>query len=204
MSPAARFAVVLGFLGLLCLVEVLRRGRRAERPRELAFLLVACAIGAAVGVVHDAITVTLSPEYFTLGKGLVGGPDLRARALRLGGAAGTAAGLIGGAVLLFAGRAGRRPRAAYRSLLVATPWILLGACVGAGAADLLRPLERIGVAVPVLDPAAATAFRRVWGIHIGTHAGGLLALVLVAVRLHRQRRQMQNGPAPHVGSEPVP
>jgi len=37
--------------------------------REYSFLLSAALLAAAYAVVHDQITVTLSPEYFVYGKG---------------------------------------------------------------------------------------------------------------------------------------
>ncbi len=57
-----------------------------------------------IGAVNDLITSSISPEYFTLGKGLDEGPDLRLRAGLFGLQVGFSAGVIGGAVCLFASR----------------------------------------------------------------------------------------------------
>lgn len=83
--------IALLFLATAMVVRDRRRGG-TTRQWEYGWLFLGGAIGAVYGVVNDAITVTISPDYFELGKGLSVGEGFRHRATLLGGKAGFSAG----------------------------------------------------------------------------------------------------------------
>ena len=120
-----------GILVALAIVMILRdrlRGRgNNERVWEYGFLFFAGGIGAVYGMENDAITVGISPDYFTLGKGLVGGSELRWQAMMLGAEAGFSAGAVACVIWQFVlGRipAPRRCRVILRLFWI--PFILAG------------------------------------------------------------------------------
>ena len=75
--------------------------RVAGRTREYGFLLYAGLLAVVYALVHDQVTVTLSPEYFVYGKGL-DPASLRLDVAWLAVRAGASVGLVGGAALLVA------------------------------------------------------------------------------------------------------
>src|SRR5271167_4903786 len=83
-------------------VDFWRHGREAARYREYGFIWIAGILGGVVGFANDCITSSISPDYFIMGKGLEPGNDLRLRAGVYGLKAGLSAGIVGGAVCLFA------------------------------------------------------------------------------------------------------
>jgi hypothetical protein len=181
-----RVALLVGLMAVVAGVDFWRHGREASKHREYGFVLIAGMAGAVVGFVNDCITSSISPEYFILGKGLAAGNDLRWRAGEYGLKAGLSAGIIGGAVCLFAATRKRRfsPERAGRMLRLL--WMpVVGAVV-------------VGLALPVFagawDPAGLSArldsvlkseqiarFRRVWWIHTGLYAGLLAGLVAIII-----------------------
>ena len=61
---------------------------------EYGCLFLVGAVGAVYGTANDAITVSISPDYFALGKGLDAGAELRSQAIMLGGQAGFSASAV--------------------------------------------------------------------------------------------------------------
>ncbi len=188
-----RLFALVALLALVACGELLLRGpRRATRWREYAALLAAGLVGGAFGAAVDQLSVTLSPDYFELGKGIAPGPGLRARVAALGLQAGITAGLIAGGVLLAA--RGHGPSAPTLAATArATPAVLLGALAGGPlGAVTLGPLDPLGLRAelgPLLsDPARVRAFCWVWGLHAGVYAGAALGLGVAAWRVRRSRR----------------
>ena len=99
-----RIVLLLGLMILVALVDFYRKGREATKFREYGFVIIAGTIEAAVGLVNDLITSSISPDYFILGKGLEDGPNLRIQAGLFGLQVGFSGGVIAGAVCLYASR----------------------------------------------------------------------------------------------------
>jgi hypothetical protein len=162
--------------------EYYRKGKSATRWREYGFVIGAGLLGAAFGLVNDVITSSISPEYFTLGKGIDGGAGLRLRAGVLGMKAGFSAGAITGAILLYAWtRKGKRFRlgAASNFRFVYKP------VVGAVVCGVLipvcfwsfDPLDFGGQLEGLLGARELRRFVIVWWTHAGLYAGLVAGLV---------------------------
>src|SRR5580658_10402493 len=96
-----RVVLLLGLMLVVAAADFYWKGPQATKFREYGFIVIAGAIGAAVGLANDLITSSISPDYFILGKGLEDGPNFRAQAGLFGLQVGFSAGVIGGAVSLF-------------------------------------------------------------------------------------------------------
>jgi hypothetical protein len=174
-------------------VDFCRHGRSAARYKEYTFIWLAGFIGCVIGGVNDLITSSISPEYFTLGKGLPGGEALNLRAAIYGLKEGLSAGVIAGAVCVYASRG----KAAVPPLCFGRMLRLLwkpaaGAVVGAVLLPLIAwRFDPTGLAARLDGIIAAgpiLRFRRVWWIHTGLYSGllaGLLAMVLAVFKLRR-------------------
>jgi len=200
---AARIAIGAGIFAALGIIDFIRNGRTAQRWREYAFLLCAALAGILYGAGNDAITSSISWEYFFYGKGLdqmmpaQTPPDagaLRLRAMGIGCKAGGSAGILIGAVLLIANnpRPGRR-RLSYRELasILAAVYpmamicsLLLGAAGAAGwllwTSGDLAELWRSGDYRP-------RHFIAVYGIHLGAYVGGVIGTAIALLRIQRAR-----------------
>ena len=109
-SFSYRVTLLLGLMLVVSLVDFYRNGARAVKFREYGFIIITGAVGGAVGFVNDLVTSSISPEYFILGKGLEESPDLRIQAGLFGLRVGFSAGVIGGAVCLYASQENPRFR----------------------------------------------------------------------------------------------
>lgn len=136
------------------------------------------------GILHDQITFTISPEYFTRMKfGQFAGTDLglppRLRVALIGFLGSWWLGLIGGWFLARIAQA--RFRSPGRRITHAAAAILGMAALGGGAGGWLGPgwLEnRSGwsEALQAMGVTDAAAFRQVAGVHLGTYLGALAGL----------------------------
>ncbi|MCA8959579.1 MAG: hypothetical protein KDC38_03655, partial [Planctomycetes bacterium] len=152
---------------------------------EYGFLLGSAAFGAAVGMGIDALTSSISIDYFVLGKGVAAGPGLGGRIALLGARAGTSAGVIAAAVLLIANPV---PRDALR-MWRCVPLVLLGALVGGAGLGLIQ----VGTGWPeieslrgVLPEDRARHFESVWALHLGIYGGAILGLIVATLRWRRR------------------
>ena len=188
-----RVALLLGLMVIVSLVDFYRNRARAVKFREYGFVIITGLLGAVVGFVNDLITSSISPEYFTLGKGLEEGPDLRLQAGLFGLRVGFAAGVIGGAVCLYAGRRKSAfPPAKFFRLFQLLWMPVAGAILG-------------GIALPValskFDPARFASqlntllsadgidrFRQVWWTHVGLYTGMVVGLSAMIFRIARERK----------------
>lgn len=186
----ARVAAVLGFLLAASAVERLVRGPGAVRFGESVFLVTCGAAGAVFGVLVDLCTVSLSPDYFAVGKGLGVDPGLPGRALLLGLHAGTAAGVLAGCVLLAANGVGRRaPRRAAQELYARLPPLVAcavaggvtGACLGA-----FLPETLLGDWRELVPGDARRSFLMVWTAHSGLYLGGAVGTLRAAWKVRKQ------------------
>ena len=169
-----------------------------ERAREYAFLLYAVAVAAVYAVVHDQITVTISPEYFLYGKGVT------AASLRWGAAwvavrASMASGLLAGTALLVANSpmAARAPnRLTYAELARITLIPLATAVAGATIAGAVNAHTRIGEAAALslgVPVERVPSFVTVWAAHFGSYAGALLGIAASAALVWVRRRSIAAG-----------
>jgi hypothetical protein len=201
----ARIGIGAAIFAAFLIADLMKKGRQSQRPREYLFALVAVAAAMAYGVINDQITVTISPEYFTWGKGVrgeAGSAGLRWQAVLLGLKATWTVGLLIGVALLLANNPMKtRPQLPYGRLYRLLPAILataaacgaLGGALGYGgwlsflAADVARD-----------DSFAFLHPRRffcAWGIHSGGYIGGLIATAGAVVSILRQRKKF--GSASH-------
>jgi hypothetical protein len=200
----ARVAIGVSIFAILGTIDLIRNGRTAQRWREYAFLLLATAAGITYGVANDAITSSISWEYYFYGKGLAEmmpahtPPDagaLRVGAMLIGLKAGGSAGIVIGAVLLIANnpRAGRRRLtfqrlAGYLAQIFAATIvcsILLGA---AGAMGWLLWTSRDLAEMWKSGEMRPGRFLVVYGIHLGAYVGGTVGTTAALLRIARARR----------------
>jgi hypothetical protein len=186
-----RVILLVGLTIIGVVVDFWRYGREASRYREYGFVWIAGMLGGAIGFLNDCLTSSISPDYFIVGKGLEPGNDLRLRAGVYGFEAGLSAGVIGGAVCLFA----RARKAGFSAQQMRR--LIIALWMPASAAILL------GIALPLiaggLDPIGLSArldslltankiilFRRVWWIHTGLYLGLILGLTAMIIRERRE------------------
>lgn len=200
----ARIGIGAAIFATLALIDLARNGRRATRWREYLFLLTACAMAMAYGVVNDRIASGISWEYFYFGKGLdqqLGlhvPPDPAAvhwAACKVGLKATWSVGLLIGVALLLANnpKPGVR-QLPYRSLMkfllialfVAGCFAAIGAALGSRgwlgwtSADL-RAISRDDLFRP-------RRFQMVYGMNLGGYVGGAVATVFSVLSIRRSRR----------------
>lgn len=200
-----RVLVGAGVLVALACLDRLHKGSRARLWRELSFLSVV-AVGAifyAIG--HDVVTRAISPEYFTLGKGVADAADgFGAGVASLAASAGWSAGSFVGLVMIVANNptADRRAQLPYRTLARYLAFPVIGAATSAAAIGALGWAGRrwilgaTGLDLIGLDDPEA--FVTVWAIHSGSYVGVLVgsALGAVLVRAERARPVAASAAAP--------
>jgi hypothetical protein len=125
----------------------------------------------ALGAAFDQLTVTLSPEYFTIGKGadLEG---LRLSAALIGFKGGLPLGALIAGVLLWC----RSRDARVRPLTFVARTAGATAIAGLVCALILLTFDPFQIRVEsqgVLSATAADRYLACWGLHIGAYAGPL-------------------------------
>ncbi len=189
---ANRLILLLGLMAVVSIVDFKRHGRSASKHREYGFILIAGFIGGLAGLGNDMITSAISPEYFVFGKGLEPGEDLRWRAGIFGVKEGLSAGIIGGAICLFATAQERGFSMQRMRCLLGKLWMPL-----AGAASFAVTLPLIaGKFDPIhlsdelnsfLGTGQIARFLQVWWIHCGLYSGLVAGLVVMIEQARRQR-----------------
>jgi hypothetical protein len=189
-SFGARVLLLLALMSAVVLIDFARNRANASKHKEYAFVLFAGIVGGLVGFVNDVVTSGISPDYFVFGKGLAAGENLRLAAGWYGLKAGFAAGIVGGAVCLFAsvkksGSTAELRRLAGTIWMPLTGAVLLGLMlpVIAGESD---PGHLAAKLDGLLNGEQISRFRHVWWIHIGLYSGMTIGLVAMIVR-HRRR-----------------
>jgi hypothetical protein len=192
-----RVALLLGLMLVASLVDLFRNGARAVKFREYGFVIIAGALGAIVGFVNDLITSSISPDYFILGKGLEEGPDLRLQAGLFGMRVGFSAGVIGGAVCLYASRRKSAYPPAKFSRLLRLLWMPVAGAILFGIA--------LPLALSKFDPARFSSqldsmliagkidrFLQVWWIHVGLYTGMVIGLTAMILRAVKERKRQHS------------
>ena len=190
-----RVGVGLSLLAVLAAVDLVRHPKNPTRIKEYGFILASALLAMAYGVLHDAATYALSPEYFTVGKGLESAkngyfPSVAILALK----ASWSVGLVVGLVFVVVNNPSKRwAQLPYRRLVrfFALPAIasicvagLFGLSARALSADLVPrlDLDRIGLGDP-------ENFLTVWAIHNGTYLGALIGVIAGAIGILWTRRR---------------
>jgi len=193
--PPFQYRVVLlfGLMLVVALVDFYRKGPQATKFREYGFVIIAGAIGAAVGLVNDLITSSISPEYFIFGKGLEDGPNLRIQAGLFGLRVGFSAGVIAGAISLYV----TRRKSAYPPLkccrLLRMLWMPITGAIFCGVIIPLLfskfdPEHFSDQLNGLLDAGKLDRFRQVWWTHVGLYAGMIIGLAAMLVRAAGERK----------------
>jgi hypothetical protein len=189
---ANRVFLLLGLMAVVVLVDFKRHGRSASKHREYRFILIAGFIGGLAGLGNDMITSSISPEYFVFGKGLEPGKDLRWRAGIFGVKEGLSAGIIGGAICLFATAQERGFSTQRMRWLLGKLWMpLASAVLVAVALPLIAgkfdPLHLSNELNSFLSTEQIARFLWVWWIHCGLYAGLAVGLAVMIAQARRQR-----------------
>ena len=166
----------------------------SSRWREYGLVLIGGVVGAFMGMVNDIITSSISPEYFTFGKGLAGGNGLQVRAAMLGIKAGFSAGVIVAGILLYAAtRKHRQSSGAYRRIFRCIYKPILGAVImGVALPAFLSSVDPAGFAAKLEGVADANQIRwfiTVWWIHLGLYAGATCGLIWAIVELSLRNKK---------------
>jgi hypothetical protein len=148
--------------------------------------------------VNDLITSLLSPEYFTLGKGLEEGPDLRLQAGLLGLQVGFSAGVIGGAICLYASRRKSAHPPGKCSRLLRMLWMPITGAILCGIAlplgfSKFDPARFSAQLDTLLDAGKISRFRQVWWTHLGLYAGMVIGLTAMLLRAAKERKNLATG-----------
>jgi hypothetical protein len=188
--------LLLGLMAVVAGVDFWRNRAQAAKYREYGFVLIAGIAGALLGWANDLITSSISPEYFTLGKALEEGGDLRWRAGVFGLKEGFSAGIIGGAICLFACARKSALSPARARCLVGGLWMPLTGAVFMGLAlpRIAGRFDPLGFSAnlnSLLNADQLSRFRQVWWIHTGLYAGTIIGLAAMILR----RKEISDGRA---------
>ena len=178
------------------------------RLAPAAWVPMATLAAALYGIVNDQITVSISPEYFSVFKrrqfwdllaaaGLENAPT-RVQAILIGAAATWWFGLLLGLIVGVAGVVGRSPRLTTRGFLRAVGLVMLVAAVTSLALGVWgythAPLRHgsasgeIEAMWPFLDGIQDTRHAFAVGFwHDGAYLGGLIGTILACVRVRKWR-----------------
>ena len=192
-----RVALLVGLMLVVSLVDFYRNGARAMKFREYGFVIIAGTLGAIVGFVNDLITSSISPEYFILGKGLDESPDLRMQAGLFGLRVGFSAGVIGGAVCLYASRRKSAYPPAKFARLFQLLWMPVAGAILCGVAMPLAFSKfdpaRFSSQLPgLLNAGGIARFLQVWWIHVGLYTGMVIGLAVMIVRAVKERKRQHS------------
>lgn len=187
-----RLAIGVLIFTVLGLWDYIRHRDNPRRAKEYLFLLAATLLAIIYGQVHDHITATISRPYFLFGKGLADDPRPFRLAVSLLALRATFwVGLLVGVGLLMANNPSpNKPQLPYGELLRLGGLPIAAAAVAAGVGGLLFALAPFGqraLAVEFAGRAEATRFWIVWGIHLGSYAGGAIGAVAAMIVVRRRR-----------------
>lgn len=195
-DPTLVWRVPIGVSVLLALAvrDRLRTGTW-DRARELAVLFGITLVALVYALVHDAITWSISRDYFAIGKDLPAAARSFAPVVPLALEAGWTAGLaIGLALVVSNNPAPSLPRLGERALVDRALGVAAAAGCTALAGGLAGP-TLLGDWAPDLASAGIAdprAFLIAQGAHLGSYAGGAAATLLAALEIRRTRRSSRH------------
>lgn len=188
-------------IGTLVLIALALRDRARSgtwsRARELGVLFGAALGAMAYALAHDAVTWSISREYFSIGKGLPEAATSFAPVARLALLAGWSAGLAVGLALVIANNPASAPRLPERELapllgalaVAAAALAALGGIVGFYAEGALHD------AITASGISSPRAYLVAQGAHAGSYAGAI-AGTAAAVGVVRRRRRCEAATSP--------
>jgi hypothetical protein len=188
-----RAAFLGGLMVVAAAFDLWRYGKAATRYKEYSFIWFTGLLGGIVGGIADLATSSISPDYFTLGKGLSGGEGFLLRAVMFGIREGISAGVIAGAISVYVSRKKSRFGPLGFGELLGLLWMPAACAVAGGLALPLvaghsDPAELIFKLAGDLSPAQTARFLRVWWIHIGLYGGLLAGLIWLIWVVGKRRR----------------
>ena len=193
---AVRIGAGVGILAAFLIVDLAGKGTKSRRLREYAFLVAATAGAMGYALANDMVTVTISPEYFMAHEGLADNAvNVRAVAAVVGLRGAWWAGLILGALLLFANSAPRRwPALSFRRLYARLLYVGLAAAAGAVICAAGASSGSFDGLLDISGPPGMRRFMIVYYAHTGAYAGGALGgLAAIATALVSRRRMAAAG-----------
>jgi hypothetical protein len=186
----------IAFFLVLGLYDVFRHRENPKRAKEYLFLLYAVFLGIVYAVIHDEITVTISPAYFIIAKELPPVAEtLRLNTAFLATKASYGPAAISGALVLIANNPSKKRAQLPYNRLYLIPAITLtcaalGAFLGGLYGRLFPPASGLEYAHEFkVAPGADIRFVVVWCIHIGTYVGAGIGTLLACLHVVRARRR---------------
>ena len=166
-----RLFILLAVLTIAAAIDKMVHAKQARRWKEYLVLLGGGGLFALFGFVHDQVTVTISPAYYELGKGIFG-ENQRMMAGLLGLQTGFVAGVILTGVFLVTANWPLKPATIFRYLRLLA--ICAGVCalIGSVAGVFLLPNAWIDYYAPTVDEEPR--FRLVMGEHYGVYLGAVV------------------------------
>lgn len=193
-----RVVLLLSLLLIVAGVDFYLNRSKAAKYQEYVFLIAAGVLGSIFGFVNDIITSSISPEYFTLGKGLEEGQGLQIHAGLYGLQVGFSAGIIGGGICLYFSRRKSAHPPTRISLLFKLLWMPIACAILGGVIFPLTlanfdPAHFASQLAPILDGLRINQFREVWWIHIGLYAGMVAGLIGMIIAANKARGKNELG-----------
>ena len=189
-----RVAFGLTVFGVLGVIDAVRNPQNPERLKEYAFLFAVTVAAMLYGLVHDATTFSLSPEYFSAVKGLRAPsffPDVAQLALRASWTVGLAIGLT---FLIANNPCKQRPQLPYSRLARHLGWPIVAAPTFAAflaVASMVAPQwSSRALGVTALEVQDFGTVAMVWAVHLGTYSGAAVGLVAAVARIRNERGQL--------------
>lgn len=147
---------------------------KPARVRAYGILLLGSIVAGVVGLAFDQLTVSLSPEYFILGKGLPE-EELRMQVAWLGFRSALPAGaLVAGLGLL---RSKEQREFSWRSwLLRFVGGLALALAILPFAMLLTDPFAVRASSAGAMSDDACSRYLAVWGMHIGAYVGTAIGI----------------------------
>ncbi len=188
-SISFRLSIGLTIFLILGVRDYLKNREDPKRAKEYLFIA-GCSIASIVyAIIHDCITFSISIEYFAIAKDLGEDVKLFPDVVLLATKASYWVGIIVGLVLVVANNPFKNyKQLTYTELAKQIPLPLMAALIFGFLAyfipDLTEPVFSKGGEEILKDPEN---FERVAFIHWGTYIGGLLGLVVTALKVLRKR-----------------
>jgi len=179
-----RAAVAIALVFALRFYSRAKPSKHQIRTKELLFLTLVAILATLYGVVNDCFTAKISPEYFSLGKGLPNDQHLYYRSLIIGAQAGFCAGIVLGCIFLIL-RTYLFPSATFKRIIYS-----LALPIGLGiVCSIVFPLcfghlDPIHVARDLdymLSKQQIDAFNFVWFEHLGVYTGTTVGTILAII-----------------------
>jgi hypothetical protein len=191
-----RLALGLSFFVVMGLWDYYRHRENPKRLKEYIFLFSITLAAMAYGIVHDAVTYTISPAYYVIGKGLhLAADGFNRDVVYLAMKATWTAGLIGGAAFLIANNPDKHGRQLKYGRLLRFAFIPFGAslCVEILLGALCYCFaDTINVKLPenAFGQPVDARFIAVWGMHFGAYGGGIVGLIAALIIIIRTKRKV--------------